>query len=131
MTEPDALVAFLTARLDEDDQQLRKLLCRAQNVSLELQEPKLLGRHIPGWDSWGDVEKLCVRALREAEADRALIAAYEAARAAVPPVDGWYEFADGVTVGLADGLGSALKIRAARFSDHPGYDPSWSPEKES
>ena len=65
------------------------------------------------------------RVLRDVEADRKLIAAYEAARSDVPPVDDWYEVAHGIRIGLADGLESALKIRAERFSDHPDYQPEW------
>jgi hypothetical protein len=125
----DDLIAFLTARLDEDDQRARKLLCRAQNVSLELQEPKLLGRHIPGWDSWGDVEKLCERALRKVEAAQAILAEHEGPccvkTVECGEVAAWY------------GAGSpkpdpclTLRILAAIWQDHAGYRQEWAPEKE-
>jgi len=76
----------------------------------------------------GAAKSRAERVLREVEADRKLIAAYEAARAAVPPVDDWYEVADGVKVGRAEALEAALKIRAERFSDHPDYDKDWTPK---
>jgi hypothetical protein len=116
------LVAFVAARLDEDE--------AAAN---EIHRP----RHCGSVDRDGEFDPDPIwcgcdypaRVLREVEADRKLIAAYVTARKAVPPVDDWYEVADGVKVGLADGLEHAVKIRAARLSDHPGYDPSWAPEK--
>ena len=121
------LTAFLTARLDEDEQQTRKLLCRAQEVCLELKEPKLLGRHIPGWDSWCDVEKLCVRALREVEAKRRIMGRHRD--------DGCGYCAGCETSTRHSGIrelapsGECPEKRdlAAIYSDHPDYRQEWAP----
>jgi Family of unknown function (DUF6221) len=113
-------IAFGQARLDEDEQQTRHLLCRAQNVSLELEEPKLLGRHTPGWDSWGDVEKLCERALRDVESGRRILARHtECAQRGTGPC---WEFP-----GVGD-LCRELADLLYRWTDHPDYDPRWKPE---
>lgn len=52
----------------------RRLLRIAQDTSLELKEPTLLGRRIPGWHSWPDVERLCQQALAECAAKRRTVA---------------------------------------------------------
>lgn len=52
--------------------------------------------------------------LRDVEADRKLIAEYEAENPAEGPS---YFF----------GLWVAIRIRAERFSDHPDYRPEWKP----
>lgn len=67
------------------------------------------------------------RVLAEVAAKRAILAAYEAAKSNVPPADDWYEVADGVCVGLADGLGLAVKHATAVYSGRPGYRPEWAP----
>jgi hypothetical protein len=127
------LVAFLNARLDEDEAAARDAYYEGQrwiteeegvyrwpdDELVQMADRKRDARHIARHDP--------ARVLREVEADRKLIAAYEAARSDMPPVDDWYEVADGIKISLADGLESALKIRAERFSDHPGYDEAWTP----
>lgn len=125
------ITEFINARLDEDAAAARESWYDGQRWLTEeegvyrwpddelvhMADRKADARHIARHDP--------ARVLRDIEADRALIAAYTAAREAVPPVDDWYEVADGVKVGLADGLESALKIRAERFSDHPDYRQEW------
>lgn len=63
----------LTEALDGAAGRARALLVQAQRVSLTLKEPRLLGREIPGWHEWPDVEAMCARELRSIERDRALI----------------------------------------------------------
>ena len=115
----DGLAEFLAARLDEWENLGRQAL-PWQTGSRDEGQP---AEHVSWRRSAGGVEF----GLRGVEADRKLIAAYAAARATVPPVDDWYEVADGVKVGVADGLESALKIRAAMFAAHPDYRPEWKP----
>lgn len=62
------------------------------------------------------------RALREIEADRALLAAYEAV-ADLDTEDPEPEFA----YGRAAGLGEAARYRALRYADRPGYREEWRP----
>jgi hypothetical protein len=133
--------AFLNARLDEEEAAVKGPPgWRLEHWSAVRYAEKASGR-----DWRVDAEPRCIvdsvakddaehiarydpaRVLREIEADRKLIAAYVAARADVPPVDDWYEVADGVKIGLADGLEAAVKIRAERFGDHPDYQPGWKP----
>lgn len=101
------IIEFLTPRLDEQAESARGVVDGYYSGSPAAAE----------------------RELRDVEADRKLIAAYVTAREAVPPVDLWYEVADGIKVGVADGLESALKIRAARWNDHPDYKPEWAPDE--
>lgn len=61
------------------------------------------------------------------EAGRKILAAYTIAKAAVPPVDDWYEVADGVKAGLAEGLEIAVRHLAAVHSSHPDYREEWRP----
>jgi hypothetical protein len=63
----------LTALLEQREQKIRELLRTAQDTSLDLKDPKLLGRHIPGWHSWGDVEAVCGEALFSVAAVRAVL----------------------------------------------------------
>ena len=114
------LTAFLAARLDEEE--------AAAN---EIHRPRGCG----SVDRDGEFDPDPIwcscdypaRVLREVEADRKLIAAYMAAKADVPPVDDWYEVADGIKIGISDGLESAVKIRASRFDGHPDFRPEWKP----
>ena len=103
----DDLIAFLNARLDEREDHARRLLCIAQETSLALKDPALLGRYIPGWYSWGDIETLCAATLREVEAKRMILARYTAA----PDWTG----------------GEDVKILATVHGNHPGYQEEWKP----
>jgi hypothetical protein len=59
------------------------LLRIAQETSLELKEPNLLGRHMPGWHSWPDVEQLCQDMLAECAAKRAIVELHRPSRRVV------------------------------------------------
>jgi len=119
----NALAAFLNARIDEaaaaawavhDVSKCEALLYEEDMADAAARTPDCDCGHP-------------ARVLRDAGADRKLIAAYEAARAAIPSGVDWDEVTDGVTVGIADGLEAAVKIRAERFSGHPGYRQEWVP----
>lgn len=142
----DDLVAFLRARLDEDER-----IARAASWTDEANawhaEPSPFGarhdgqrwyvedgmeegvvshvdpaasddegvaRHIAEWDP--------ARVLREIDADRALVAVYEAV-ADLDTEDPEPEFA----YGRAAGLGEAVRFRALRYADRPGYREEWRP----
>jgi Family of unknown function (DUF6221) len=123
-------ITFLNARLDEA-QQRAEAMGHFVNAEDEFYSCPAARTEPLGDLEWGEEHCNCglaerkAKRLREVEADRKLIAAYQAARADVPPADDWYEVADGVKVSFADGLESALKIRAGRFSDNPDYDQGW------
>src|SRR5262245_13743715 len=45
----------------------------AQDYQLELQEPKLWGKHVPGWGEWPEIEQMMATELRRlAAAERVL-----------------------------------------------------------
>ena len=75
MTENQAV--FLRARYAEAEDAARDLLRTAQDVRLALQEPRLLGRVIPGWHSWADVEAMCNSRLADIALKRAILAEHE------------------------------------------------------
>src|SRR5690348_10511110 len=70
----DDIRTRLSEALDEAEKRARDLLVHAQRNSLAVKEPKLLGRTIPGWHDWPDVEAMCARELRAVERDRQLLA---------------------------------------------------------
>lgn len=65
------------------------------------------------------------RVLRDIEADRKLLAAYQKTLSLPPGRDPQVEGEDEIGWRLA--LEFAIKLRAARFSDHPDYDQGWKP----
>lgn len=68
------LVEFLRAQLDEDQQQAEELMKFAKDTHLTFQDHKrFLGRDVPGWHTWPDVERMCARLLAEVAAKRAVL----------------------------------------------------------
>ena len=93
------LVAFLRARLDEDERELEK------------DPPVGLG-----------YANLPARIHREVEAKRAILGEYAPIAKAD---DGSHE--PEYAYGWADALGVAVRALAAVYRDHPDYDPGWIP----
>lgn len=104
----DDLIAFLEARLAEDEQVVHES-----------------GDVEPVWDDYklfvldddykhNTVVVPGLRVLRDVQADRDLITAYREAKA-------YYDANTHVPAGEVTGLGAALKIRAARFAKHKDY----------
>ena len=106
------LVAFLRARLDEDEANSAVIHV---DYCFEVLEP-------PGVCNCG----YPARVLRDVEADRKLLAALEAAQREQPVPDSWgddpYDPAVSFSAGEYAGLLPAAKFRAAVYSDHPDYD---------
>lgn len=132
------LIAFLTARLDEDETAARKAAAADGRFGGRAHW-SALGHGIvtdathPDWgvvdlgpciDDDALAEHIALhdpaRVLREAEADRRLLAEWQKAEADPAVDDQW-------NAGLAAGLRLAVQIRAARHSDHPDYRPEWKP----
>jgi hypothetical protein len=63
------LHAILLAAVEQRLKATRRQLYWAQQTSLALADPKLLGAYIPGWHDWPEVEELCEFAIRQVEAD--------------------------------------------------------------
>ena len=104
------LVEFLRARLDEDEAS-----DWPHRRSCQMLEPVPAG--LP-FDTFSCNCDAAWRWLRDVEADRKLIEAYEEART-------WYERNKSAPAGELEGLYTALRIRAERFADHPDYNPQW------
>jgi hypothetical protein len=115
MSVMDDLTAFLAARYDEAETIAQKLLRTAQDVGLELKEPRLLGKHIPGWGYWPDVEAMCTGRLADVALKRAILA--DAAR----------------VFGATNDLGAfklaerTIRQLGTEFSDHTDYRQEWAP----
>jgi hypothetical protein len=98
------IVAFLRAQLVEDERVAQKLMRFAQDTHLTFQDHKrFLGRDVPGWHTWPDVEAMCGRVLAEIEAKRELI--------------------DSLLVEW--GHMAWLRIMAQPYADREGWDKSW------
>lgn len=120
----DSLVAFLRARLDEAAAKAQAAKpgpwhvdggsVYATHPTDEVVDYTESADHIARHDP--------ARILREIEADRALLAEYEAV-ADMDTSDPEPEFA----YGRAVGLGIAVRYRAVRFADHPDYREKWRP----
>jgi hypothetical protein len=108
------LVAFLTARLDEDE-----AAAAAALESAGLREPFQVdhwdemsrddARHFARWDP--------ARVLREVDAKRRILALQDPAECEPGP---YYWLA----------ANAALRALAAVYADHPDYDPKWAYPRE-
>ena len=127
MTGTDGLADFLVARYDEAERQARELLRIAQDTLLALADPWMLGRPVPGWHSWPDVETLCAARLAGIAAKRAALALHRPELVEVVNADqdersGWF-----CTVDDADWPCATVRHLAAEFAGHPDYKTQWKP----
>jgi hypothetical protein len=115
----DDLTTWLRAQLDRVEQETRKLLVAAQQTSLRLQEPRLLGREIPGWHDWPDVERLCAERLAEVDAKRRILDMWTE----------WHATAENGTyhAGRRDQLAEVIETLALPYADREGYREEWRP----
>lgn len=67
------LATWLRVQVDEDEATTRELLYWAQQTILTLQDPRLLGKCIPGWHDWPKVERICTDRLAEIDAKRRIV----------------------------------------------------------
>lgn len=66
--------AFIAARYDEAETRARNLLDVARQARLAVKDPQLLGRVVPGWYAWPDVEAMCEGRLAGIALKRAILA---------------------------------------------------------
>jgi Family of unknown function (DUF6221) len=105
----DDLIAFAAARLDEDEVMAEAAL---EVASSDRELAQQAGPCVSD-ATYAHIERHGpARALREAEADRRLLRAYE-------------ESAEGSIV--RDVLGFAVSVRAAIWDDNPDYRAEWKP----
>lgn len=123
------LPEFLLARWAEREASARALMRRAQDHHLKVREPRLLGREIPGWHDWPDVEALCAEVLADLEAKRRIMELHGSLNG--------YGFRI-VCVSCVDQLTGAgdnqilfpcptLRLLALPFAGHEDYQPEWKP----
>ena len=109
------LPEFLAARLDEDE-----AAAKDERVWFG-PHPETISEH----EGWLVIQE--ERVLREAAADRKLLAAWQEAEAQRLPFEP--EYAYGIRDGAADALLLAVKIRATVHSGHAAYRPEWAPNR--
>jgi hypothetical protein len=130
------LIAFLAARLNEVEATAKAVQDRSDpwpgqwvadgNHALRTYNGWVLATSIPVGSEFapGVLEHITLHdpadVLRDVEADRKLLAAY-AEVAGMDRDDPEPEYA----FGRAAGLGEAVRLRAARFSDHPDFQQEW------
>ena len=115
------LVAFLKARLDEDEAAANaawgvewdwRYIAQPFGERPSIAHTVHIARHDPA------------RVLREVEAKRAMIARYERAAALPASV---VSFTHGQDDGYAQACADAIRDAAAVWSDHPDYRQEWKP----
>lgn len=80
------------------------------------------------WNPWDVIDDYDpAHRLADIALKRAILAAYVEAKAAVPPVDDWYEVADGIKIGNAEALEQAVRQFGTEFAGHPAYQSEWAP----
>lgn len=73
MTDVEDLIGWFKAEVDADEARARKLLANAQQTVLTLRDPRHLGKFIPGWHDWPDVERMCTERLAEIDVKRRIL----------------------------------------------------------
>lgn len=121
----DDLVVWLRAQLDEDEARARNLLVYAQQTVLTLQDPHHLGKFIPGWHDWPDVERMCTERLAEVEAKRQIIGLHDDDGGAheCPAIDEVVTKGEHYTAYERECM--TLRLLALPYSDRPGYREEW------
>lgn len=124
----DELVRWLREQLDVDEARTSKLRSYAQQTVLALQDPRHLGKFIPGWHEWPDVEAGCTERLAEVDAKRRIL------DEVVVDANGLDMSVDlDRRVGTRDEstepyLGDQLvRLLALPYADRPGYREAWRP----
>lgn len=127
LDEDMTLIAFAKARLDEDEAQAAKLLEISREAIEMLKDPRFLGREVPGWHSWPDVEAMSSRALREVAAKWRIVRDFETSVWACRNVTGAELDGRGYAsmCGGRDGLRAACAAVTFAWKDHPDYRQGW------
>lgn len=108
------LVEFLRARLDERHARAAKLLRYAQENDVAVRDPRLLGRTVPGWHDWPEVEQMAREVLAEADAKRRIVELAESL-----DVPGWGDtYAE---------MQKVLRLIALPYAGHADYREEWKP----
>ncbi|MFI2663257.1 DUF6221 family protein [Micromonospora carbonacea] len=124
MTE---LAPWLDQQITAAETRTRELLYWAQQTILTLQDPKLLGKHIPGWHDWPKAEQMCRERLAELDAMRAVLTEHAPERVGILPVCAVCADPPAYDATWRDYPCHTVRSLAAAFSTEPGYQPEWIP----
>lgn len=129
MGDTEELIAFCKVRLAEEEARSAALLEAARQAIDALKEPRLLGREIPGWHSWPDVEAMCSRVMQDVEAGRRIVAdceRYTSGQREFNPAH--VPYGTPYRSPAANLAYRTLRSLAAGHDAHPEYKPQWKPE---
>lgn len=113
------LIEFLRARLDDRAERAAKLLRYAQENDVAVRDPDLLGRRVPGWHDWPEVEQMAREVLADIGSKRRIVDWQ------LMGLDGdARDRGEPTPPGHAD---QVLRLLALPFAHHPDYDESWKP----
>lgn len=148
------IVEFLRARLDDRHARASKLLRYAQENDVAVRDPRLLGRTIPGWHEWPEVEQMAREVLAEVDAKRRIITEHEPIHGTVewdhdqngrgealccprcqnaehdewdPPIGHAYGLPEGFVTPYVLAPCVTLRLLAPPFAAHPDFDEAWRP----
>ncbi|PZG12957.1 hypothetical protein C1I95_24760 [Micromonospora craterilacus] len=117
----DDLATWLTAQIDAAEARTRDLLAKTQRNDLAVKEPRLLGRYIPGWHDWPDVERVCTERLAELDAARRILDLHpNAGLRSAPESCG--------SCASYPGPCDTLRLLALPHAGQPGYRDEWRPQ---
>lgn len=115
------LAKFLLARIAEEEERAKKLQERAGQHRVTVREPRLLGREIPGWHDWTEVQALAARMLAECDVKRRLLVAAAQANTM------WQILGNDSLGGYLIAARDTVKIITLPYADHPDYRREWTP----
>lgn len=106
------LAGFLLPAIAEDEAAAAKLGQRAQQTRETLKEVRFLGRELPGWHDWPEVEATAARVLAKCAADRRMVL----------ELSSW---AATGSFSLTLCAYRGLRCLALSYADRPGYRAEW------
>jgi hypothetical protein len=118
------LLEFVLARIAEREKRARKCIQRAQENYRTVRNPRLLGREIPGWHEWPEIEADAIYTLADCEAKRFIVNEYKRLGFAETYL---FPEEDIAAIAIQTGLEIALRAFAALDAAHPDYREEWKP----
>lgn len=136
------LVEFLLARFAETEAEARKMQQRAQDheAMIRTHQMELLGRLVPGWHDWPDVQRMAAYVIADIEAKRRVLELHEMttirpAGQARGSDDWWWnaycrnctmdgEYAD-ITKEPREAPCPTLRALALPYTEHPDFREEW------
>ncbi|WP_431728605.1 DUF6221 family protein [Verrucosispora sp. TAA-831] len=119
------LSTWLTAQIDAAEARTRERLYWAQQTILTLKDPRLLGKYIPGWHDWPDVERVCTERLAELAAARRILDAHADALRMHRLMSEADDDAKWDWLFKSEALEGAVRLLAVPYAGQPGYRDEW------